>query len=189
MRPCRTSAALIPALLASLVAPLAAQAGPLLSGYGGPGEGSQAIVGVTLVNGSSGGGGNAAGGTPSRPDAAAAFRRTESSNRAGRTSSSRATTGAGGAGRAATNRSGARKGTSSGGQAGGVGATVGASRAASRPGGSSSASEGVATPASESETLGLTGRDFLYVLLVLGALVLVGVLTGRLAGEERGRPA
>jgi len=31
--------------------PLSAQAGPLLSGYGGPGDGSQAIIGSTLFSG------------------------------------------------------------------------------------------------------------------------------------------
>lgn len=189
MRSCRASASLALALLVSLAAPIAAQAGPLLSGYGGPGEGSQAIVGATLVNGSSGGGGNAGGTASSDPGAAAAFRQSESPNGAGRTSPGRAVTGAGGAGQAATSRSGASKGTSSGGRAGGASGTVGASRAASRPGGPSHASQSVATPVGASETLGLTGSDLLYVLLVLGLLVLVGVLTGRLAGDGHGRSA
>ena len=43
--------------------PLPAHASPLLSGYGGPGQGSQAILGSTLLGGSSGGSsGSASGG-------------------------------------------------------------------------------------------------------------------------------
>jgi hypothetical protein len=47
---------------------MATAAGPLLSGYGGPGQGNQAILGSTLLNvphgGSSGGPPSAAGGAP-----------------------------------------------------------------------------------------------------------------------------
>src|SRR5580693_3549465 len=48
----------------TLIGPSAALAGgPLLSGYGGPGAGSQAIIGAALLNGPSGGsGGNSSGG-------------------------------------------------------------------------------------------------------------------------------
>ena len=48
------------ALMAALTAaaPAAARANPLLSGYGGPGQGSQAILGATLLNGPSSGGGS-----------------------------------------------------------------------------------------------------------------------------------
>jgi hypothetical protein len=42
--------------------PLTAHAGPLLSGYGGPGQGNQAILGSALLGGSSGGGGTSGGG-------------------------------------------------------------------------------------------------------------------------------
>src|SRR5438309_8805588 len=42
--------------------PATAHAGPLLSGYGGPGQGNQAILGSALVGGSSGGGGTSGGG-------------------------------------------------------------------------------------------------------------------------------
>ena len=50
------------ALVASAALPLSAHAGPLLSGYGGPGQGNQAILGSALVGGSSGGGGTSGGG-------------------------------------------------------------------------------------------------------------------------------
>jgi len=37
--------------------PVGAQANPLLSGYGGPGQGNQSILGASLLNGRGGGGG------------------------------------------------------------------------------------------------------------------------------------
>ncbi|HEY1834670.1 MAG TPA: hypothetical protein VGG08_09555, partial [Solirubrobacteraceae bacterium] len=58
-------AAVLTLALAAL-APSAASANPLLSGYGGPGQGDQAIIGAALVNGpgqgGSGGGGGGGGG-------------------------------------------------------------------------------------------------------------------------------
>jgi len=50
------------ALGASAVLPLSAHAGPLLSGYGGPGQGNQAILGSALLGGSAGGSGTSGGG-------------------------------------------------------------------------------------------------------------------------------
>src|SRR5438876_10100556 len=51
------------ALLA--LAPAAANAGPLLSGYGGPGQGNQAILGSTLLGGPGGGSSGAGAGSGS----------------------------------------------------------------------------------------------------------------------------
>src|SRR2546430_7195651 len=48
-------------LAAALLAP-SASAGPLLSGYGGPGGGNQAILGSGLLNGPGSGGGSGPGG-------------------------------------------------------------------------------------------------------------------------------
>ena len=45
-------------LVAAACAPAGAEANPLLSGYGGPGLGDQAIIGATLLNGPGGGGGS-----------------------------------------------------------------------------------------------------------------------------------
>jgi hypothetical protein len=42
--------------------PATAHAGPLLSGYGGPGQGNQAILGSALLGGSAGGSGTSGGG-------------------------------------------------------------------------------------------------------------------------------
>jgi len=44
--------------VAAACVPAGAQANPLLSGYGGPGQGNQAILGATLLNGRGGGGGS-----------------------------------------------------------------------------------------------------------------------------------
>jgi hypothetical protein len=44
--------------VAAACLPAGAQANPLLSGYGGPGQGNQAILGATLLNGRGGGGGS-----------------------------------------------------------------------------------------------------------------------------------
>ena len=49
--------ACIAALSAAAAMPVAAPAGSLLSGYGGPGQGSQVILGSSLVNGPPKGGG------------------------------------------------------------------------------------------------------------------------------------
>ena len=72
----RTAAlALVAALAVSAAAPLVAHAGPLLSGYGGPGQGNQAILGSTLLGGPGGGasgGGGAGGSQEAAPTGAAA---------------------------------------------------------------------------------------------------------------------
>jgi hypothetical protein len=66
----RSAGLLLGVLLALAAAlPLSAHAGPLLSGYGGPGQGNQAILGSTLL-GPAGGGSPGAGG-PSGPSAPA----------------------------------------------------------------------------------------------------------------------
>jgi hypothetical protein len=56
-------AALAAFVALSLAAATAAQASPLLSGYGGPGQGNQVILGSTLIGGP--GGGSTTGGPPS----------------------------------------------------------------------------------------------------------------------------
>lgn len=63
----------VAAVMLSLVLSGSAQANPLLSGYGGPGEGSQVVLGAALVGGppSSGGRSEGPSGTPGGPGAAA----------------------------------------------------------------------------------------------------------------------
>ncbi len=164
-------AALAATVSLSIAAP--AHAGnTLLGGYGGPGQGSQVILGATLINGPSGSGGSS-GGSASGGGSTGAL--------------SPAVAAATGAPAAAAGQPDAR---SSGGQVsaargtGGSGSTPGA-RPAYTPtaGGSSQSLARASTPTAAvgATTLGLSGQDLLYVALVLAALVLTGLSTMLLA--------
>jgi hypothetical protein len=160
------------ALLAALVAvaPSCASANSLLSGYGGPGAGNQAILGSALI----GGGGSAGGGGSSGSSGS-------SSGAADAGSGEGATAGARGGGPEAGARGGGTAGRASGGAAGarrGQGkAPGGAARAymvrpldvAARP-----------SPAG-SGALGISAADLGYLLLVLTLLSATGIVTRRLA--------
>jgi hypothetical protein len=156
-------------LLAAIVVatPVAAHASPLLSGYGGPGQGSQVILGSSLLNGPGGGGGAAAA-------AAAAAKGSTAATRGGRG-------GLGGASGGSPSSSSAsavhgahgvvlRPRSSSGAPAGSSGGTLGTSPARQ-----------AAPPA-----LGVSEQDLLYIVLALGVLAFAGVLTRRLAYPGRG---
>jgi hypothetical protein len=138
-----------------------AQASTLLSGYGGPGQGNQAIIGATLINPPSGGGGGAGGGGGS---AAGAETLAAAAAAAAASSHTTATAGAGGPGRTV---SGAHRPH---------GATVRGTPAYT-PAAGSRAPE----PAVGSSALGLSAVDFVYIVLVLGGLLAAGALTRRLA--------
>jgi hypothetical protein len=145
--------------------PAAAPASSLLSGYGGPGQGSQVILGSSLVNGPPNGG---AGGSTSAG---------ESSSPAGgslgtRTGSGEAPTGS--VAHKHLSRTAARgertKGRPVGGSSGGS------------PTYPAAAADTAVRPAAEvSEPFGVSGIDFVYLLVALGALVLTAVLTRRIA--------
>jgi hypothetical protein len=169
MRCLRTITLTIASLMTlSAALPGAASAGPLLSGYGGPGEGSQAILGGGLVNG--GGGGPPSGG--GRPSIAAS------------------------SGEPATARTGSVPiNTSRGASGSGIGKRVvkGGRGAGKRPavqGGSVSAGAsaplGVAARhvSEGSGTLGLSGEAILLLFLALGALIFTGLMTRRLARPD-----
>src|SRR5271170_1066634 len=66
-----TITAIIALLTASALVPAAALAGPLLSGYGGPGQGNQAILGAGLVGGRGGDGSSGHGTSPGNAGSAA----------------------------------------------------------------------------------------------------------------------
>jgi hypothetical protein len=153
------------ALLAVLVgaAPSCAFANPLLSGYGGPGAGSQAILGSTLVGGAGGGGGSAGGTSGGSPGSSAGG--------AAPTGSSGSRVRAGG--RAADAGSGSRR------------ASGKASAAAARAYPFSSARNASQAASAATETLGISGEDVAYIFLALGALAFTGVLTRRLARTSR----
>jgi hypothetical protein len=158
--------------LAVSAAPASASSGPLLSGYGGPGQGSQAILGSTLLNGPSGG-------SPGSGSGSAAGNATAGGGNAARPGSSSAP----GSSHSSRHLHGKRSRASAPAHAGGSSAAgVGAY----------SASDEAATPrahAIDSSTLGLSGSDLLYLLLALCALALTAVLTRGLVRGGRGGSA
>jgi hypothetical protein len=145
------------ALLAlALALPATAHAGSLLSGYGGPGQGNQAILGATVIGGAAGGG-SAGGGSSSSGGESPAPVPTSAASPAPSTPSPRGS--AHHPGKAKT-RQGHASVSPSG--AHGAASTLSLKDTAS-----------VATPA-----LGISGTDLLYVLLALGALILTAAITG-----------
>jgi hypothetical protein len=162
-----------------LVAPATAGANPLLSGYGGPGEGNQAILGSGLVGGPSGGGGPGAG---SGSTGAAGL---QASDAAGTTAggSGLATRGSGASARGA-HADGAASGSRGQGKHGRAGAAAAAGARATPP---ARAFTPAAATGSEggSQTLGLSGADFLYIAVALVALLVIGALTRGFAREPR----
>jgi hypothetical protein len=159
-------------------APSSAFANPLLSGYGGPGEGNQAILGSTLVGGPGGGGGSAGGaaGGSSGSSLGGAV------GSGARSAQSDATP---------TVSSGRGLGVRAGGRAAGAGfARVArpsgkASGEATRAYSVSSAENASLAASGETQTLGISGEDVAYIFLALGALAFTGVLTRRLARTSR----
>jgi len=161
-------------LLAVLIStPSSALANPLLSGYGGPGEGNQAILGSALVGGSGGGGGSAggaSGGSPGASPSEAAGPGAQSPQRSPAPTGSKARAGRRAAGQGAGSRgSGSDQASGAGARAYPVSSAENASQATS----------------GETQTLGLSGEDFAYIFLALGALAFTGVLTRRLARTSR----
>jgi hypothetical protein len=167
MKKQRTIIAIVALLGVAGACPVAAVANPLLSGYGGPGQGNQAILGSALLNGPRGG---SSGGPPSAGTSSAAV------SGGGDGASS---TGAGAqvpAGARHAHRAPAplapRQTTAGASDAAAIYAAL--ERRASRP----------------SETLGVTGQDLAYILLGLVVLTFAGLLTSRVvkAGDANARP-
>jgi hypothetical protein len=133
----------------------------LLSGYGGPGEGNQAIIGSTLIGG--GGKGGSGGGTQA------------SAGSGSIEAPASAASGSGGS-QAKGGAAHARKGSGvpAGHASGGRASTYTPVAATARDGGGS--------------TLGLTGGDLLYIVLALCALALTAVLT-RYLNRGTGSPS
>ncbi len=155
------------ALLALL--PAAASASSLLSGYGGPGQGSQAILGSGLVRGAGGAGGS---GTPPTSPVSGPVATKQSQTPAALTRS-----GAGarrghatkaGSGRTPGNE---RKDQGAGQTEAGTRKSVSLAYAAAERG----------APVAASETLGFSGDDLLLLILALGALASIAAVTRRLA--------
>lgn len=131
----------------------------LLSGYGGPGEGNQAIIGSTLVGGGKGGSGGGSGGA-GQVSAGSIEAQAPPASGAGSSHAKVASHARKGAGPSAGHAS-----------EGGV-ATYTPTAVTTHEGGGS--------------TLGLTGDDLLYIVLALGVLALTAALTGRLTRRPGG---
>jgi hypothetical protein len=151
-------------LAVSASTPPAADAGSLLSGYGGPGQGSQAILGSALLKGPSGGGGSGGGSSPLSAGGGEAAAGTRASTTPA--SDANAPASIGGGRQKQANGSAGR-------------ASGGGFRAYTHTSGLTASRVSVGG----SQTLGLSGADLLYIFLALGALVLTAVLTRRLARQ------
>ncbi|HSZ05097.1 MAG TPA: hypothetical protein VK778_07840 [Solirubrobacteraceae bacterium] len=163
-----TTAALMGAVAASSAAPAVASANSLLSGYGGPGQGSQVILGATLLNSPPGGGEGGAGSTPAGGSAGAG------GQAAGATSGR-----AGSAGAGSANTSGHGSSRASGGGQAATDRSAGSARASSATPAATSRSS--LQPSVGSQPLGLSGDDLLYLFVAVGALVVTAALTKQLA--------
>jgi len=165
------------ALAFAAVLPASASAGSLLSGYGGPGQGNQAILGAALVNGPTGRGGHGSGGSGGSGAGAQG---------GGASSLAVAAVPAAGAGGTIVVAGSAAAHGSHALARGGRGSSAGHPRAGTTAAGSQR--QPVASAAAVSETsvaggpaLGLSDADLLYILLALGVLLLTGVLTRKMA--------
>ncbi len=159
------------ALAISAVLPALASAGSLLSGYGGPGEGNQAILGSALINGRSGKGGSGGGsGGAAGTGRSGSYGSLIASAREGQIASS--SDGSGGS----TGTSGPRSSKSGGKQRQVQAGAEKASSSASQPYKQTNRPSTRASGGS-SQPLGLSGADLLYILLALVVLALTGVLT------------
>jgi hypothetical protein len=181
----RTTLYIIGLFAAAVVAmPSTALASSLLSGYGGPGQGNQAVLGSALVNGpKSGGGGGRSGGSAGAKAAEGEIEGTGYRDVPSEEPSSEAPHGGG----SAADRS--------------AGTGGGSSKAARRAAGArreSTASKPAAAqlqsfyPAAEhvpagaqGVALGLSGTEVVYVLLAFAVLVLLGFLTRRVASDPQ----
>jgi hypothetical protein len=165
-----TTAAALAAVALPMLAPLEAGANSLLSGYGGPGQGSQAILGSALVNGPGGGSGSAGGGATNLSGPAAGTSGGGSSSGAGGSTAGSTSSSVGGAAKHAAKRSGSRPNAS------------GSGSGTYKPAYPSSTATSSAV---ESSQVGLSNTDLLYILLAAGVLVFTGALTRRLARPAR----
>jgi len=145
-----------------IASPTGAVASPLLSGYGGPGQGPQAILGSALLNGPSGGGGSSGSGAASLSSAPPA---------------PQAPVGAGPPGSFQARGSGARQPDGSASAAGGQGPAghVG------RIGSSGDALYPAFEPSASTGTLGLSEPNLLLIALALACVAVLAALTVRLA--------
>lgn len=174
------SLALVPAVVAS---PTALAGSPLLSGYGGPGAGEQAVIGSTLIGGSEGGAGSGGSSDSTGSGGSGAIGASTGGSRPGSTA-----TGGISAGSTASPGSGGNGSTGGGGGHTGkhgstssqVGALGGANRTQAFVYPTALRSASVDSPA-----LGISGSDLLLFLVAVATLALVAVATVRLSRLQR----
>ncbi len=169
--------------LSAIPAPAALAGGPLLSGYGGPGAGAQAILGGTLLNGPKGGPGGGSGGSPGGPSApSSSISSASPSSSSSATSASHRATGGG-----AVPGSIGGRGSSGALRHGGGGAAASRGTSAGSAGAYSSQTHpeaSIAASVSAGGSSWFTGGDLLALVLVAGVLALVAVATVRLSGMD-----
>jgi hypothetical protein len=157
-----TIAALLALLVCCTFAPVASASSTLLSGYGAPGEGNQAILGATVIGGSGGGRGGSTGSGSSAPQTVSIEAVTPPST---------------------TPRAGSR-GTGSGGGSAHIQARHRAG-AASKSAGATAPAKPVDVQAVSAPALGLSGTDVAYVVLGFLVLMLTAVVTVLLTRGDR----
>ena len=140
-------------MICAMACPTGAVASPLLSGYGGPGQGSQAILGSTLLNGGGGSSGSGASLT-----------------------SAATTAGASGALRSRGSGAASKNGSPTAGRQGSAGRA-----GPSGSSGARTALYPAVEPSASTGTLGLSGQNFLLIALALAAIAVLAALTVRLA--------
>jgi hypothetical protein len=177
------------ALLAVFLAfavPSPALASPLLGGYGGPGEGNQAILGSALIGGASGGSSGSGGGSGGSAGSSSG------SGSGSGSSTGAATSAAGGeAEPAGSSRQGSTGGAEAEAKGGATGPASGRTPRARERSGKASGGAARAYPpyrddvaqatSGGSPALGLSTADFAYVLFALAALAATALVTRRLA--------
>jgi hypothetical protein len=170
-------------LIAGLALALPAGAlasGPLLSGYGGPGAGTQTILGAALVNGGSGGSGGGSAGDSSGSSGAS------SSASQGGVGATASRSRGGGPSNSATGPRGRVGGTHA--RPGSTMASGGAGTSSRAAGANPNSSQPGLAPAASIETGSswFSGADMLALVLAAGALAAVALATVRLtrAGHE-----
>jgi hypothetical protein len=160
----------------SAVMPASALASPLLSGYGGPGQGSQAILGTALLNGPGGGGGSAGANGSSTTGASSVTAPISQGSGVPTRSAAPGKSPVVGRGKHAAGAppSAGEPHAAAGGNAQGSADEMSLGTSSLYP-----VSERGAV-SQEGGMLGLSGADRLYVILALGMLAFMGVLTRRL---------
>jgi hypothetical protein len=172
------------ALAASIALPASAQAGSVLSGYGGPGQGNQAVLGSALIGGPRGGGSGGSGGSASSTGSNVEGSSAGEASSAAGTDAHRSGSGTDEGGNRPTGKDRGGRGAAARERAG----TPAQEQPLISPHGLYPAAEHI--PAGgEGTVFGLTGDDLLYIVLAVAILALVGGLTRRLGDSPPGAPS